>query len=145
MTTTKIKYEDAITELESMVARFEKSEVSVDELVDQVRRAGELIKTCRERLQTVEAGVQSAIADLTRSVEAAPQAPKAAPLTSAPAAEAKPKLRSVSSAQAAPVAKIAPGSDVEADDPFADDVDDPFVGDSKSGSSGAPSAGGLFD
>ena len=69
----EIKYDDAIKELEAMVNRFENAEIGVDELVGQIKRAGTLIKTCRQRLRVVEDEVQSALEEL----DSTPQPPVA--------------------------------------------------------------------
>lgn len=64
MSETAISYDAAIKELEAMVARFEQAEIGVDELVGQIKRAGVLIKTCRQRLRVVEDEMQGAIEEL---------------------------------------------------------------------------------
>jgi len=67
-----IKYDDAIKELEAMVKRFENAEIGVDELVGQIKRAGMLIKTCRQRLRVVEEEVQTALEELDDSAKPQP-------------------------------------------------------------------------
>lgn len=47
-------YEQAMTELEGIVARVENNEMSIDDLTVQLRRAQKLIKFCRERLLKTE-------------------------------------------------------------------------------------------
>ena len=68
----EIKYDDAIKELEAMVKRFENAEIGVDELVGQIKRAGMLIKTCRQRLRVVEEEVQTALEELDGSAKSQP-------------------------------------------------------------------------
>lgn len=47
-------YEQAMTELEGIVARVENNEMSIDDLTVQLRRAQKLIRFCRERLLKTE-------------------------------------------------------------------------------------------
>ena len=47
-------YEQAMTELEGIVARVENNEMSIDDLTVQLRRAQKLIKFCRELLLKTE-------------------------------------------------------------------------------------------
>ena len=42
-----IPYDEAMTEIEGILARFRSEEMNVDELAAQVRRASELIALCR--------------------------------------------------------------------------------------------------
>jgi exonuclease VII small subunit len=52
-----IPYDEAITEIEGILARFRSEEMNVDELAAQVRRASELIALCKERLHKAETEV----------------------------------------------------------------------------------------
>lgn len=45
-----VKYEDALKELEQIVARMENDEVGIDDMATQLKRAHQLIKLCRDRL-----------------------------------------------------------------------------------------------
>lgn len=122
----EFSYDQAIRELEGMVAKFEKAEIGVDELVQQVKRAGELIKACRGRLNTVEGEMKSAIAELQSAGEPEPQ--------TAPAPKVQ-KSSTFSSDLEVPPADPAPFSAL--DDPFAEDIADaPF--DSPNESAKAP-------
>jgi exodeoxyribonuclease VII small subunit len=51
-------YENALKELQIIVAAIENEEVSIDELTEKVKRAGELIKYCKEKLRKVEAEIE---------------------------------------------------------------------------------------
>ena len=46
----KLTYKQASAELEAILSSLEKSDPDVDEMVQKVRRATQLIKFCRERL-----------------------------------------------------------------------------------------------
>ena len=45
-----MKYEDAMRELERLVARMENEEPDIDSLGEQLRRAQQLIKLCKAKL-----------------------------------------------------------------------------------------------
>ncbi len=46
-------YENALSELQAIVAQIENEEVSIDELTEKVKRASELIKFCKDKLRKV--------------------------------------------------------------------------------------------
>ena len=50
----KITYEDAYSELIEISNEIENDEVIVSELIEKLKRAGELIKICREQLKLTE-------------------------------------------------------------------------------------------
>ncbi|MFP4091852.1 MAG: exodeoxyribonuclease VII small subunit [Cyclobacteriaceae bacterium] len=56
----ELSYQQAMQELESIVARVEEDELDVDELSAQVKRAMELVSYCRTRLRTTENIIQQA-------------------------------------------------------------------------------------
>jgi exodeoxyribonuclease VII small subunit len=51
-------YEDALAELERLVAAMEAGQLPLDRLLDDYRRAADLLAFCRERLAAVEQQVQ---------------------------------------------------------------------------------------
>ncbi|HEX9651643.1 MAG TPA: exodeoxyribonuclease VII small subunit [Cyclobacteriaceae bacterium] len=50
----KFKYTEAVREIEEILNEIEAGELEVDILAERVRRAGELIKLCREKLRKTE-------------------------------------------------------------------------------------------
>ena len=58
MADKKMKYEDAISELEEIVDKIENADISVDELSVKVKRASELIKVCKDILHKTDKEVQ---------------------------------------------------------------------------------------
>ena len=48
--TNSMKYEEAMRELERIVARMENDEPDIDSLGEQLRRAQQLIKMCKAKL-----------------------------------------------------------------------------------------------
>ncbi|MFI3332008.1 MAG: exodeoxyribonuclease VII small subunit [Rikenellaceae bacterium] len=54
MAKKELSYEEAIAQIEAIMAKFRTGELSVDELAAEVKRATELIKYCKERLYKAE-------------------------------------------------------------------------------------------
>lgn len=54
MKTEKMSFEQAITELEEIVGKLEKGELSLDESTDYFQRGVELSKFCSKRLDEAE-------------------------------------------------------------------------------------------
>ncbi|MDT9000500.1 exodeoxyribonuclease VII small subunit [Paucibacter sp. APW11] len=53
-----ISYEQALAELERLVASMEGGQLPLDQLLDSYKRGAELLSLCRERLQAVEQQVK---------------------------------------------------------------------------------------
>ena len=45
-----MKYEEALQELETIVQQMENNDLDIDQLTQQLQRAKQLIKLCKERL-----------------------------------------------------------------------------------------------
>lgn len=58
MKNKEISYNEALSELESILSSIESGEADIDTLSARVSRATELIKICRERLLKVESEVK---------------------------------------------------------------------------------------
>jgi exodeoxyribonuclease VII small subunit len=52
------KYEDALAELENLVARLEGGQMPLDELLSAYQRGAALLGACRDQLKAVEQQVQ---------------------------------------------------------------------------------------
>lgn len=50
MAKEEIKYEKAVSELEQIVDRMENDELDIDQLSEQLKRAKELVKLCKDKL-----------------------------------------------------------------------------------------------
>ena len=50
MAKKEIKYEEAVAQLEEIVDKMENDELDIDQLSDQLKRAKELVKLCKDRL-----------------------------------------------------------------------------------------------
>ena len=59
----KISYNKALEEIESIIDSLSDNSIDVDKLTIQVKRATELIKLCRERLQKIETDVNEILKD----------------------------------------------------------------------------------
>lgn len=53
-----LSYEQALEELERLVAAMEAGQLPLDQLLDSYRRGAELLALCRDRLQAVEQQVR---------------------------------------------------------------------------------------
>jgi exodeoxyribonuclease VII small subunit len=73
MAKKEVTYGEAIAEVEKILASIERSELDVDSMAGAVRRAGELLALCRQKLYDTEQEVERAMA----SGEPPQQPPKA--------------------------------------------------------------------
>lgn len=55
-----LKYDDAMSRLEIILAELEEGKKSVDELSEMVKEAAELVKLCKSKLKTTEEDIQKA-------------------------------------------------------------------------------------
>lgn len=60
----KKTYEEAYEELQSIVKEIEAGTISVDILSEKVKRAGELIRFCKDKLVKTEQEVNDVLKDL---------------------------------------------------------------------------------
>jgi len=56
-----IKYSRAIEELDGIINRIQNEEVDVDDLSKEVKRAVELIKKCKEKIEKTELEVKQVV------------------------------------------------------------------------------------
>lgn len=59
MTKKKLSYNEAIAEIEQILARLREEQIDVDSLSAQVKRATELIEQCKAQLTDVERAVKA--------------------------------------------------------------------------------------
>jgi exodeoxyribonuclease VII small subunit len=62
----KKTYEEAYEELQEIVKEIESGDISVDVLGEKVKRAGELIRFCKEKLFKTEQEVNLVLKDLEK-------------------------------------------------------------------------------
>lgn len=71
---SKLSFSEAVAEVEEIVARLENDQTDVDELAGEVKRAVELISSCRERLERTDGEVRELVTRL-QSVAPEPSQP----------------------------------------------------------------------
>ena len=64
MTESGPNYAEALAELDTILDELESADVDVDRLADRVRRAAELIATCRERIGAARMQIDEVVAGL---------------------------------------------------------------------------------
>lgn len=60
-----LKYEALMAELQTIVKKMESDELDVDQLSEQLKRAQELIKLCKDKLTKTEADIKRILSDET--------------------------------------------------------------------------------
>jgi exodeoxyribonuclease VII small subunit len=60
----KISYQEAVDEIETILARIEKEELDVDELAEKVKRVSALLKMCREKLMMTNEEVEKILGEM---------------------------------------------------------------------------------
>ena len=60
----KNNYNEAFSELQTIVSEIEQGEISVDELSEKVKRAAMLIKICKAKLTSTEEDVNQILKEL---------------------------------------------------------------------------------
>lgn len=59
----KIKYEAAVAELESIVRKMENDQLDIDSLTEQLKRAQELIKLCKDKLSKTDEEIKQILGE----------------------------------------------------------------------------------
>ena len=58
----EIKYEAAFAELQTIVRRMENDELDIDQMSEQLKRAQELIKLCKDKLSKTDEEIKKILA-----------------------------------------------------------------------------------
>ena len=58
-----IKYEAAYAELQAIVRKMENDELDIDQMSEQLRRAQELIKLCKDKLTKTDEEIKKILAN----------------------------------------------------------------------------------
>ena len=58
-----VKYEAAMAELQSIVRKMENDELDIDQIAEQLKRAQELIKLCKDKLTKTDAEIKKILTD----------------------------------------------------------------------------------
>ena len=54
-----MKYEEAMRQLQEIVRKMENDELDIDQMSDQLKKAQELIKICRDKLTKTDEEIQN--------------------------------------------------------------------------------------
>ena len=57
------KYEAAFAELQAIVHKMENDELDIDQMADQLKRAQELIKLCKDKLTKTDEEIKKILSD----------------------------------------------------------------------------------
>ena len=63
MAKENIKYEDAVSQLEQIVANLEEGGLNIDELSSELKKAQKLIMLCKQRLTKTDEEIQKILND----------------------------------------------------------------------------------
>ena len=67
MATKKPSYQEAVNEIDEILAKIENEELDVDELSAQVKRVSSLIKFCKDKLHKTEEEVENILKEMEES------------------------------------------------------------------------------
>ena len=59
----EMKYEKAYAELQAIVRQMENDELDIDQMAEQLKRAQELIKLCKDKLTKTDEEIKKILAD----------------------------------------------------------------------------------
>ena len=59
----EMKYEKAYAELQTIVRQMENDELDIDQMAEQLKRAQELIKHCKDKLTKTDEEIKKILAD----------------------------------------------------------------------------------
>ena len=59
----ELKYEAAIAELQTIVTKMENDELDIDQLSEQLKRAQELVKFCKDKLTKTDEEIKKILAE----------------------------------------------------------------------------------
>lgn len=64
MTTKKVNYREAVSEIEEILQQIENNELDVDELAEKVKRVSVLLKFCKDKLQKTNEQVEQILKEM---------------------------------------------------------------------------------
>ena len=59
----ELKYEAALAELQTIVRKMENDELDIDQMSEQLKRAQELIKLCKDKLTKTDEEIKKILAE----------------------------------------------------------------------------------
>lgn len=63
MAKKEFKYEEAVAQLEEIVDKMENDELDIDQLSDQLKRAKELVKLCKDKLTKTDEEIKKLLSE----------------------------------------------------------------------------------
>lgn len=63
MAKKELKYEEAVALLEEIVDKMENDELDIDQLSDQLKRAKELVKLCKDKLTKTDEEIKKLLSE----------------------------------------------------------------------------------
>lgn len=63
MAKKEIKYEEAVAQLEEIVEKMENDELDIDQLSEQLKRAKELVKYCKDKLTKTDEEIKKLLSE----------------------------------------------------------------------------------
>jgi exodeoxyribonuclease VII small subunit len=63
MAKKEIKYKEAVAQLEEIVDKMENDELDIDQLSDQLKRAKELVKLCKDKLTKTDEEIKKLLSE----------------------------------------------------------------------------------
>ena len=63
MAKKELKYEEAVALLEEIVDQMENDELDIDQLSDQLKRAKELVKLCKDKLAKTDEEIKKLLSE----------------------------------------------------------------------------------
>lgn len=63
MAKKEIKYEEAVALLEEIVDKMENDELDIDQLSDQLKRAKDLVKLCKDKLTKTDEEIKKLLSE----------------------------------------------------------------------------------
>lgn len=63
MAKKEIKYEEAVAQLEEIVDKMENDELDIDQLTEQLKRAKELVKLCKDKLTKTDEEIKKLLSE----------------------------------------------------------------------------------
>lgn len=63
MAKKEIKYEEAVAQLEEIVDKMENDELDIDQLSEQLKRAKELVKLCKDKLTKTDEEIKKLLSE----------------------------------------------------------------------------------
>lgn len=63
MAKNEMKYEEAVAQLEAIVEKMENDELDIDQLSEQLKRAKELVKLCKNKLTKTDEEIKKLLSE----------------------------------------------------------------------------------